>query len=58
MSARAPIRVMLVDDNETVRKGLQEALEHAEDFAVVGRRPARREKKPWGWRRGSCPMSS
>ena len=36
MSARAPIRVMLVDDNEIVRKGLQEALEHADDFAVVG----------------------
>ena len=36
MSARAPIRVMLVDDNEIVRKGLQEALEHSDDFAVVG----------------------
>ena len=36
MSTRAPIRVMLVDDNEIVRKGLQETLEHANDFAVVG----------------------
>ncbi len=36
MSARAPIRVMLVDDNEIVRKGLQEALEHSDDFTVVG----------------------
>ena len=37
MSARAKIRVMLVDDNEIVRKGLQEAIGHADDFAVVGR---------------------
>ena len=36
MSTRAPIRVVLVDDNEIVRKGLQEALEHAADFTVVG----------------------
>ena len=36
MSARAQIRVMLVDDNEIVRKGLQEALEHSDDFTVVG----------------------
>ncbi len=36
MSARVPIRVMLVDDNEIVRKGLQEALEHSDDFTVVG----------------------
>ena len=36
MSARAPIRVMLVDDNEIVRKGLQDALEHSDDFTVVG----------------------
>ena len=36
MSARVPIRVMLVDDNEIVRKGLQEALEHVADFTVVG----------------------
>ena len=36
MSARAPIRVMLVDDNEIVRKGLREALEHSDDFTVVG----------------------
>ena len=36
MSARAPIRVVLVDDNEIVRKGLQEALEHSDDFTVVG----------------------
>ena len=27
---------MLVDDNEIVRKGLQEALEHSDDFTVVG----------------------
>ncbi len=31
-----PIRVMLVDDNEIVRKGLQEALEYSDDFTVVG----------------------
>ena len=36
MSARAPIRVMLVDDNEIVRKGIQETLEHSDDFVVVG----------------------
>ena len=36
MSARAPIKVMLVDDNEIVRKGLQEAIEHSDDFTVVG----------------------
>ena len=36
MSARVPIRVMLVDDNEIVRKGLQDALEHSDDFTVVG----------------------
>ena len=36
MSARAPIRVMLVDDNEIVRKGLQDALEPSDDFAVAG----------------------
>ena len=36
MSVRVPIRVVLVDDNESVRKGLQEALEHADDFTVVG----------------------
>ena len=36
MSARVPIRVMLVDDNEIVRKGLQEALEYSDDFTVVG----------------------
>ena len=36
MSTRAQIRVLLVDDNEIVRKGLQEALEHADDFTVVG----------------------
>ena len=36
MSARVPIRVMLVDDNEIVRKGLQNALEHSDDFTVVG----------------------
>ena len=35
MSARVPIRVMLVDDNEIVRKGLQDALEHSDDFMVV-----------------------
>ncbi len=27
---------MLVDDNEIVRKGLQEALEYSDDFTVVG----------------------
>ena len=36
MSVRVSIRVMLVDDNEIVRKGLQEALEHSDDFTVVG----------------------
>ena len=36
MSAREPIRVVLVDDNEIVRKGLQAALEHSDDFTVVG----------------------
>ena len=36
MSTRVPIRVVLVDDNEIVRKGLQEALEHSDDFTVVG----------------------
>ena len=36
MSNRAQIKVMLVDDNEIVRKGLSEALEYAADFAVVG----------------------
>ena len=36
MTASAPIRVLLVDDNEIVRKGLQEALEHSDDFVVVG----------------------
>ena len=36
VSKRAQIRVMLVDDNEIVRKGLQEVLEHAADFTVVG----------------------
>ena len=36
MSAREPIRVMLVDDNEVFRKGLQEVLEHSEDFTVIG----------------------
>ena len=36
MSTREPIRVVLVDDNEIVRKGLQEALEHSDDFTVVG----------------------
>ena len=36
MSARVTIRVMLVDDNEMFRKGLQEVLEHSDDFAVVG----------------------
>ena len=36
VSPRAPIRVILVDDNEIVRKGLQETLEHSDDFMVVG----------------------
>ena len=36
MSTRATIRVILVDDNEIVRRGLQEALEHSDDFTVVG----------------------
>ena len=36
MSAKATIRVILVDDNEIVRRGLQEALEHSDDFTVVG----------------------
>lgn len=36
MLAKVPIRVMLVDDNEIVRRGLIEALEHVDDFAVVG----------------------
>ena len=27
---------MLVDDNEIVRKGLLEAIEHSDDFTVVG----------------------
>ena len=36
MSARVPIRVMLVDDNELFRKGLQEVLEHSDDFTVIG----------------------
>ena len=31
-----PIRVMLVDDNEIVRKGLQDALERSDYFTVVG----------------------
>jgi DNA-binding NarL/FixJ family response regulator len=31
-----PIRVMLVDDNEIVRRGLQDALERSNDFTVVG----------------------
>ena len=30
------IRVMLVDDNEIVRRGLQDALERSNDFTVVG----------------------
>ena len=36
MSTRAPIRVMLVDDNEIVRQGILEAIEHSDDFTVVG----------------------
>ena len=36
MSPKTPIRVMLVDDNEIVRNGLQVALEHSNDFMVVG----------------------
>ena len=36
MSVKAPIRVMLVDDNESVRRGLQDALEQSDDFTVVG----------------------
>ena len=27
---------MLVDDNEMFRKGLQEVLEHSDDFTVIG----------------------
>ena len=36
MSTRAPVRVMLVDDNEIVRQGILEAIEHSDDFTVVG----------------------
>ena len=53
MPTRVPIKVLLVDDNEIVRKGLLEAIEHPDDFTVVGETAI--VKRCWFWRGDSSP---
>ena len=36
MRVNVPTRVMLVDDNVIIREGLKQALEHVDDFTVIG----------------------